>query len=164
MAGIVMVLRLALAACLSGAAAGLLASLSIFFAPHLADPLDNWSREAPARLAELLATAEFGITLGIFVAGPPAFAAGSGMWALGRYSQSARHALAWAAVGGGIGAFLWALLELSFWTPGRGAAMTWVDAATFGICLASGAGGALVFRAAMRLGGSRGPVRRRRTR
>jgi hypothetical protein len=153
MAAIATFLHLALAACLSGATAGLLLAMAIFSASHWAEPVASWT---PARLRELLALAELGLTLGIVVASWPAFAAGSAMWAIGRRSQAARHGLAWAAAGSAVGALVWTLLELAVPTSGGGARLGYADAGILAACLAAGAGAALAFRATMRVRGGRG--------
>ncbi len=142
-------LRLGFAACLSAAAAGLLLAMALFFGARLDEPLVGWASSGPARLAKFRSLAAFGITVGLMVASVPAFLAGGALWGLGRYRRGARRVLAWAAAGAGVGALLWALLELAFWTPGRAARLTYVDAGFFLACLIAGAGGALAFRATM---------------
>ena len=149
MDAIATLLRLGLAACLSGAVAGLLLAGALFFGSHLDEPLIGWATTGSAGLAELWSLASFGIVIGIAVATLPAFFAGAAMWGMSRYRRTARHALAWAGAGAAIGACLWALLELSFWTPGRGAHLTYVDAGFFLACLIAGSGGALAFRTTM---------------
>jgi hypothetical protein len=149
MGAISTLLRLALAAGLAGAMAGLLLALAIFLGSHLDEPLLGWASTGSAGLAEFWSLVLFGTTLGILVAGLPAFFAGAAMWGMSRHRRAAHHAFAWAAAGAVVGACLWALLELSFWTPGRGANLTYLDAGFFLACLVAGTGGALVFRAAM---------------
>lgn len=149
MDAIATLLRLGFAASLSGAVAGLLLAVALFFGSHLDEPLLGWGSVRSGGLAELWSLALFGITMGIFVATLPAFFAGTALWGMSRYKQGARHPLAWAGAGAAVGAFLWALLELSFWTPGRGAHLGYVDAGFFLACLIAGTGGALAFRATM---------------
>lgn len=142
-------LRLGFAACLSGAVAGLLLAGAMFFGAHLDEPVSGWAITGSAGLAELGSLAQFAVTTGIIVASVPAFLAGAALWGLGRHRRAARHVLAWAAAGAAVGAHLWALLELAFWTPGRGARLTYVDAGFFLACLIAGAGAALAFRTTM---------------
>jgi hypothetical protein len=142
-------LRLGLAAFLSAAIAGLILSLALFFGARLDEPLIGWASAGSAGLAELRSVAAFGITVGLMMASVPAFLAGAALWGLGRYRRGARQAPAWAAAGAVGGALLWALLELTFWTPGRGARLTYVDCGFLLACLVAGAGGALAFRTTM---------------
>lgn len=143
-------LRLALAACLSGAAAGLLFTIAMF-GWRIGQPLGAWWTSAPAPLAALGSMAAFGVVTGLVVASPPAFVAGAAMWATGRGKRGPRSLLAWACAGAGVGALFRALLELAFWTPGRGSFLTYGEAGFLAVCLAAGACAALVFRAAMML-------------
>ncbi|HEX8513006.1 MAG TPA: hypothetical protein VF688_07850 [Allosphingosinicella sp.] len=143
-------LRLGFAACLSAAVAGSLLAVALFFGARLDEPLTGWASIGSAGLAELGSLAAFGITTGIVVASVPAFLAGAALWGMSRYERHAGHAFAWAAAGAAVGALLWALLELTFWTPGRGARLTYVDAGFFLACLIAGTGGALAFRTTMK--------------
>lgn len=138
--------RLGLAAGLSGAAAGWLLACALFFGAGLDEPHMGWSG---AGLADLWFLAVFGITLGIPIGGLPSFFAGALLWGMGRHSRAARHVLAWAGAGALVGALLWVLLELTFWTPGRSPHLSRTDIGFFIACLIAGAGGALTFRATM---------------
>jgi hypothetical protein len=149
MGAIATLLRLGLAACLSGAVAGLLLSLALFLGSNLDGSFTGWASTGSTGLTDLLLLAMFGVTMGIFVATLPAFFAGAALWGMGRHKRAARHALAWAGAGAVVGALLWALLELTFWTPGRAAHLSYVDAGFLLACLIAGVGGALAFRAAM---------------
>lgn len=151
MDAIVTFLRLALAACLSGATAGLLFSTAAF--GWRGQPFEAWWTSTSAPLAALGSLAAFGVVTGLVVASPPAFVAGAAMWAAGRGSRRPRSLLAWVCAGAGVGALLRVLLELAFWTPGRGSFVTYGEAALLALCLAAGAAAALVFRAAMILTG-----------
>lgn len=145
-------LRLGLAACLSGAAAGLLFAVAVFCG-RIGQSFDAWWTSTSTPLAALGSLAAFGVVTGLVVASPPAFVAGAAMWATGRGSRRPRSPLAWACAGAAVGALFLALLELAFWTPGRGFSMTYGEAGLLAVCLAAGAGGALVFRATMILTG-----------
>ena len=144
MDAIATLLRLGLAACVSGAVAGVLLAVALFFGSNLDEPLLGWSSIGSSGLAELWALAMFGLTMGLLVATVPAFFAGAVLWGMSRYERAARHALAWAGAGAAVGAILWALMELSFWTPGRGARLTYIDAGFFLACY-SPSGGPLTY-------------------
>jgi hypothetical protein len=149
MDAIATLLRLGFAALLSAAAAGLLLALALFFGSKLDEPLVGWAATGSAAVADLWALVSFGVTMGILVATLPAFLAGAAMWGMARHKRAARHALAWAGAGAAVGALLWALLELTFWTPGRAADFSYFDAGFFLACLIAGAGAALAFRTFM---------------
>jgi hypothetical protein len=138
-------LRLALAASLSAASAGLLGGLALFFGMRLDGPSGGG-----AGLSDLASMASFGATMGLLVATLPAFLAGAALWGLSRHNRSARHALAWVGAGAAVGACLWILFELSFRTPGRHAYFAFAELGLLLACLIAGAGGALTFRAAMK--------------
>jgi len=142
-----MLFRLAFAALAAAAAAGLLLPLLL----SSAGLMGGWAPSWPA-FGMLVYLLPVGLAFGLVVATLPAFFAGASMWALGEKFGSARRPAAWAAAGGAVGAMLWALFEIlvgSFRAGGPDAS----DAALLAAGLASGAGGALAFRAVMRLGG-----------
>lgn len=152
-----MLFRLAFAALVSGAAAGLLLPLLLAMAGLLAGAPPIWS--AFGRLSVLL---PLGPAAGLVFATLPAFFAGASMWALGERFGSAGRPPAWAAAGAAVGAALWLLFELAADSFG-GSGPEAFDAALLATGLAAGAGGALAFRAAMRLaGGTFGNARRGR--
>lgn len=137
--------RLAFAALVSGAAAGLLASLAMLLG---AAWLGGWSwNVAPAEV--MLAVLAAGLAAGIVVAAPPAFLAGAAMWALGRRVEAARRPSAWATAGAAVGAFGWAAfataIGLSVGEPGLTRPGALLPAA-----ILAGAGAALAFRAVAR--------------
>lgn len=149
MDAIATLVRLGFAALISAAVAGLLLVLAMFFAAKLDDPLTVSAGIGWTELAELWPLLSLAVPMGIFVAGLPAFLAGATMWGIGRHRPGARRALAWAGAGASVGALFWALFELTFWTPGRSASFSGLDAAFFLACPTAGAGAALAFRAAM---------------
>jgi hypothetical protein len=133
--------RLVLAALVSGAAAGLLATLSLFLG---ATWLGGWSWDvAPAEA--VLAVLAAGLAAGLIVAAPPAFLAGAAMDALGRRVGAARSPSAWAAAGAAVGALCWAVFAaavgLAVGEPGLARPGGLLPAA-----ILTGAGAALAFR------------------
>jgi hypothetical protein len=148
--GTTLIRRLALAALVSGATAGLLATLSILLA-MLIGGRGAWKAPAPGDLAVLLAD---GFGAGLIVASLPAFVGGAAMCALGRRFDYARRAPAWAAAGAGAGLVLWAVaataVRIRVGEPGLARA----DGALLAAGL--GAGAALAFRAVARPAG--GPI------
>jgi hypothetical protein len=142
--------RLALAALVSGAAAGLLAILALYVGALLL--LGGWAWEGltPERLFAALAA---GMAAGLVVASLPAFLAGAAMCALGRRFEAARRVPAWAAAGAGAGLLLWAAFAIGvrarLGEPGLGGP----DATLLAACFV-GAGSALAFRAVVRPGRS----------
>ncbi|HYI41069.1 MAG TPA: hypothetical protein VE053_12200 [Allosphingosinicella sp.] len=144
-----MMLRLGLAALVSGAAAGMLATLALFIGGLLFGSPGSWW--AFAMLADWL---PIGFLAGLVIASLPAFFAGSSMWALGDDFPYARHPLAWAAAGAAVGGALWSLFVLMLGTGGAGR-LDAMDAALLAAGLVAGAGGALAFLGAMRLSGAR---------
>lgn len=143
-----MVFRLAFAALVSGAAAGLLLPLLLAMAGFLTGGPPIWS--AFGRLGVLLA---LGLAAGLVFAALPAFFAGASMWALGERFDSARRPPAWAAAGAAVGAAFLLLFELAADSYG-GSGPAAVDATLLAAGLGAGAGGALAFRSAMRLAGA----------
>ncbi|HEX8309591.1 MAG TPA: hypothetical protein VF645_14360 [Allosphingosinicella sp.] len=140
-----MMFRLAFAAMVSAAAAGLLLPVLVALAGLLTGDSASWSA-----VWSLLFFVSIGIVGGLIFATLPAFFAGASMWALGMRFRAARLAPAWAAAGASVGAALWALFQ-SVAGPfaGRGAGA--FEVMLLGGCLAAGAGGALAFRSVMRL-------------
>lgn len=150
-----MMLRLGLAALVSGAAAGMLATVAVFL-----DELFFRSAERWWTLSILADWLPIGLLAGLVIGSLPAFFAGASMWTLGHDFEAARHPLAWAVAGAAVGGALWGLFVLLLAGPGAGARFDLLLAAS----LVAGAGGALAFLGAMRLGGSRfrrAPRRRR---
>lgn len=153
-----MMVRLGLAALVSGAAAGLLATLALFIGGFLFGSPGSWW--ASAMLVDSLQVA---VLAGLIVASLPAFFAGASMWALGDAFGAARHPLAWAAAGAAVGGALWIVFGLVLGRAGAGGGLDAFEAALLAASLVAGAGGALAFLAAMRLGGRLfGEARRRR--
>jgi hypothetical protein len=134
-----MMLRLALAALVSAATAGLLVPLLLAL-PWLLGGASGRGLDLPAALLILAV----GIVGGLVVATLPAFFAGASLWALGDRFGFVRLPHAWAATGASVGAGLWGLFEA---VAGTGAFATILLA----VSLAAGAGGALAFRSVMRL-------------
>jgi hypothetical protein len=143
-----MMMRLGVAALVSGAVAGMLAILALFFGGLLFGSPGSWW--AFSMLAEWLV---IGLLAGLVVASLPAFFAGASMWALGDGFGPARHPFAWAAAGAVVGAALWALLGLLLGRAGAGGGLNAFETALLAASLVAGAGGALAFLGVMRLGG-----------
>jgi hypothetical protein len=135
--------RLALAALVSGAAAGLLATLALYVGALLL--LGGWAWEG-LTAASLFAGLAAGAAAGLFVATVPAFLAGATMWALGRRFEAARRLSAWSAAGAVGGVLFWAVaaaaVRIRVGEPG----LTGLDATLLAAGFV-GAGSALAFRA-----------------
>ena len=143
------ILRLGLAALASGAAAGLLLPL-IYFLGALA--LGGWPADGPA-VALLIEWLQVGFVAGLVLATLPAFLAGASMRALGARFGAARRPLPWAAAGAFVAAALWALAYLAGGLFGSGfGELDFLAMSLLAASLPAGAGAALVFRAAVRLG------------
>lgn len=146
MASGTIVLRLALAALASGAAAGLLATLALYVAALLL--LGGWAWQG-LTASVLLGGLAAGLVGGLVVATLPAFLAGAAMCALGRRFEAARRAPAWSAAGAGGGVLMWAAFALGVGArlgePGLAALDFTLIAA-----LLVGTGAALTFRAVAR--------------
>jgi hypothetical protein len=143
-----MMVRLGLAALVSGAAAGMLATLAVFLGVLLFGSPEGWWG-----LAMLVDWLQLGFLAGLVVASLPAFFAGISMWAIGQDFVAARHPLAWAAAGTAVGAALWVVFGLVLGKAGADGRLDSLDLALLGASLIAGAGGALAFLGAMRLGG-----------
>jgi hypothetical protein len=147
-----MMMRLALAAFASGAAAGILLPLAFFAGGlFLTDLMTSWDA-----FEGLVGGLQAGVAIGLVFASPPAFFAGAAMWALGERVAAARRPHAWAAAGAAVAATLWILLQcvVRLLTDGFGS-LDLFSLALLAASLPAGAGGALVFRGAMRLGDRR---------
>jgi hypothetical protein len=143
-----MMVRLGLAALVSGATAGMLATLAVFLGVLLfASPEGWWG------LAMLVDWLQIGFLAGLVLASLPAFFAGASMWALGQDFDPARHPLAWAAAGTAVGGALWLVFGLVLGEAGADGRLDPLESALFAASLIAGAGGAVVFLGAMRLGG-----------
>ncbi|HEX8620602.1 MAG TPA: hypothetical protein VF718_01385 [Allosphingosinicella sp.] len=105
--GIRLLLRLALAALVAGAAAGLLLASAILLGATVLG--GGWTSQAPT-LPGLVAGLGAGLGGGLIVASGPAFLAGAAMCALARRFEGARRASAWAAAGAAAGLGLWAVV------------------------------------------------------
>ena len=140
-------LRMALAALLSGAAGGLLLvtlSMVTVLAPRFAG--------GGPRLEGVAMMLVAGGAGGAVVASLPAFLAGAALWALqGRY-RGARRPGSWAGAGAVMGACFWGLLQALIASYDGRFELDSISALTAAIFIASGAVAALVFRAAMRMG------------
>ena len=148
-----LMLRMALAALLSGAAAGLLLTLAVPFAFWLLDPRAGWTAADSFLPLPLARALPFAIWAGLLVATLPAFLAGALMWALAARSEAAASPAAWAAAGAGVGGALLALVYVTLSGAADGLELGRTDAALLAAFLAAGAGTALVFRGVMRLSG-----------
>jgi hypothetical protein len=149
--------RLGLAAIVSGAAAGMLATLAVFLGGLFGSPGSWWA------FGMLVDWLPIGFLAGLAIASLPAFFAGALMWALGDNFGAARHPLAWAAAGAAVGGALWILFGLVLGSAGAGGGLAALEAALLAASLVGGSGGALTFLGAMRLGGRLfGEARRRR--
>jgi hypothetical protein len=136
-------LRLALAALVSAATAGLLATFALGLPSLLGGTPGRWSD-----LSAALLMLSIGVVGGLVVATLPAFFAGAWLWALGDRFGSARLPHAWAAAGACVGGGLWALFAAS-------AGPVAFEAILLAASLGAGAGGALAFRSVMNLTGAR---------
>lgn len=142
-----MMLRMGMAALVSGSAAGLLATLAFFFGGLLFGSPGGWL--GLAMLGDWLG---IGLLAGLAVASLPAFFAGTAMWALGDGWPAARAPLAWAAAGAAVGGGLWAFFCLLLGSVAAGG-LDALEVALLAAALVGGAGGALAFLGTMRLGG-----------
>lgn len=141
-----MILRLGLAALVSGASAGMLIPVMVFLG-GLA--LGGWTADWDS-FAMLVEWLGFGFLVGLILAALPAFLAGASMWALGRNFESARRPVPWAAAGAVVAGALWALAQL---VSGGFGNLDFFETSLLAASLPAGAGGALAFLAAMRLSG-----------
>jgi hypothetical protein len=139
-----LLLRLALAALVSGAAAGLMMTAAALLGATWLGGLGRHS--STGDLAGALAA---GTQAGLGAASLPAFVAGGGLWALGARRAAARSAPAWALAGAAAGLAGWALfsaaVRIVLGEPGVGRP----DGALLAALLA-GSGAALAFRAIAR--------------
>lgn len=137
--------RLALAALVSGATAGLLMTSAILLAMlSRGDPAGD-----PVTAGDLAVALAAGVEAGLIAASLPAFLAGSAMHALGRRFRAARRASAWAAAGAGAGASAWATVAAASWIKVGEPGLTSPDSVLLAAILA-GTAAALAFRAVAR--------------
>jgi hypothetical protein len=141
-------LRIALAALVSGATAGMLLALAFFLAVLVVGPPGPWWT-----LAMLIDWLQIGCVAGLVIATLPAWLAGLSMWALGASYGAARHPLAWAAAGAGVGGALWVLFGPLLGNMARDG-LDRDELALLAASLLAGAGAGLAFLAAMRLTGA----------
>lgn len=142
-----MMLRIGFAALVSGSAAGLLATLALFFAGLFFGSPGGWW--GFWMLADWL---PLGFLAGLAVASLPAFFAGMAMCGLGEGFPAARRPFAWAAAGASVGGALWVLFSLLLGSVAEGG-LDALEVALLAVGLIGGAGGALAFLGTMRLSG-----------
>lgn len=147
-----LILRMALAALASGAAAGPLLILLVALPLWLFDPRQGWAA-AEAMLPMLPRFLFLAVSVGLVVATLPAFLAGAAMWALARRFEAASRPPAWAAAGAGVGAAFLVLTYVALGQRSAGFQLAGTDFALLAAFLLAGAGTALVFWGAMRLSG-----------
>lgn len=140
--------RMVLAALVAGATAGTLLVLSFWAGPLLFGSAPGWWT-----FRALTDWLPIGFLAGLLGATLPAFLAGSLMWSLGASVRAARHPLAWAAAGAGVGGALWTMFGPVLGEVGRDG-LDPMETALLAAALFAGAGSALAFLAAMRLTGS----------
>jgi hypothetical protein len=147
------ILRLGLAAPLSGISVGLLLAVSLLFAVLAAGPGQGYEPgEAPGPDTWLLAI-RVAVQVGAAVATLPAFVAGAAMTVLGARFDAARRLPTWGGAGAVVGLAFWLLLELILGSLRGGERPSGMDAFMLPAFLFSGGGAALVFRAVMLLTG-----------
>jgi hypothetical protein len=145
------ILRLGLAALLSGTAAGLLLVASLLVGAVIAGADHGiGTGETPGPEMALLAV-RLAVQAGAAVATLPAFVAGAVMTGLAARFEAARHLPAWAAAGAAVGAAFWLLVELVLGQLPYGTRPSAVDEVFLAAFLFGGGGSALVFRGTMRL-------------
>jgi hypothetical protein len=147
-----LILRMALAALASGAAAGLLPLLVVVLPMWLFDPRTGWTA-AEEMLPMLPRILFLAVSLGLVVATLPAFLAGAAMWALARRFEAASRPPAWAAAGAGVGAAFLVLAYVALGQRSLAFRLDRTDLALIAAFLIAGAGTALVFLGVMRLSG-----------
>lgn len=147
-----LILRMALAALASGAAAGLLLIALVALPVWLFDPRPGWAA-AEAMLPMLPRFLFLAVLVGLVVATLPAFLAGAAMWALARRFEAASRPPAWAAAGAGGGALFLVLTYLALGQRSVAFQLDRTDFALLAAFLLAGAGTALVFLGIMRLTG-----------
>lgn len=142
-----MMLRMGLAALVSGSAAGLLAMLTLFFGALFFGWPGGWWV-----FAMLGGRFPLWFLAGLTVLSLPALLAGAAMCGLGDSFPAARRPLAWAAAGAAVGGALWALFCLILGSVARGG-LDALDVALLAATVIGGAGGALAFLGTLRLSG-----------